>query len=174
MTYTYTGKLSTKIELYEFAVPYCTNYPVYLLVCHCPAGLNKSIDSRGVVAVLLMLQSWTPAASNFATPGMQAWTLSVEMFFTLFPTRLAICGGLQLRGITTGMILVGTAIVAFGLPTITPGTQSIPLIPNGSAYRCRATQFRVRFRPVTVQVYVHGAPNSKTLARGPITFLTSH
>ncbi len=177
MTYTYTGKLSTKIELYEFAVARIARiYPVYLLVLVIALPvLTSPMDSREVVAVLLMLQSWTPAASNFGyTWVMQAWTLSVEMFFyAIFPLVLAICGGLQLRGITTGMILVGTAIVAFGLPTITPGTQSIPLIPNGLGLPLPVLRsFEFVFGLLLCRFMFMAPQTARTLARGPITFLT--
>lgn len=177
MTYSYTGKLSTMIEFYDFAVARIARiYPVYLLVLVIALPvLTSPVDARRVLAVLLMLQSWTPASSNFGYAWvMQAWTLSVEMFFyVIFPLTLVLFRGLQLRGIIAGIILVGAPIVAFGLPTITPGTQDIPLLPDGLDLPLPFLRsFEFVFGLLLCKFMFAAPQTAQTLARGPMIFLS--
>lgn len=178
MTYTYEGKLSTRIQLYDFFVARVARiYPVYLLVLVIALPvLAKPIDAHGVVAVLLMLQSWTPASSLFGYSWvMQAWTLSVEVFFyAIFPFVLASCRGLKLPGVAAGMILVGIPIIAFGLPTVTPGTPDIPLMPQGLDLPLPVLRsFEFLFGMMLCKFLFAAPKTAQALARGWITFLTA-
>jgi len=174
LTYTYDEKLSTKHELYNFYVARIARiYPVYLfiLVVALPV-LPHPIDTRGVVAVLLMLQSWTPASSLFGfTWVVQAWTLSIEMFFyAMFPLALVSCRGLKLRGIVAGLILAGVPIVAFGLPTVTPGTVGVPLLPDLPLPALRSFEFL--FGMLICKLFFTAPQMAQAIARGWMTALT--
>lgn len=177
MTYTYEGKLSTRLQLYDFFVARVARiYPVYLLVLVIALPvLAKPIDAHSIAAVLLMLQSWTPASSLFGYSWvMQAWTLSVEVFFyAIFPFALAFCRDLKLPGVAAGMILVGVPIIAFGLPTVTPGTPDIPLMPHGLDLPLPVLRsFEFLFGMFLCKFFFAAPQTAQALAGGWMIFLT--
>lgn len=177
MTYTYQGKLSTKLALYDFAVARLARiYPVYLLVLVIALPIMAGrIDLYGAGAVLLMLQSWAPASSMLGyTWVVQAWTLSVEVFFyAIFPFVLALSQGLRMPGIAAGLLLVAIPIIAFALPSVTPGTHAIPLMPEGLDLPLPVLRSFEFVFGLLLCKFLFAAPNAaQLLARGPLPFVS--
>ncbi len=95
---------------------------------HRIARVGSPLSSKDVAAVLTMTQSWTaPASSDGYLWVMQAWTLSVELFFYVFFPAILLAAK-QLSAPATALAAMAAAIVnlLFGIPSITPGTSSIP------------------------------------------------
>ncbi|HEY0307225.1 MAG TPA: acyltransferase [Acidobacteriaceae bacterium] len=89
--YAYQGNLKTSRDLYKFFVARLARiYPVYLLATVLMALALRSLPHGHDWMVFSLVQSWTPAVSNSGYAWiMQAWTLSVEMFFyCCFPLLL--------------------------------------------------------------------------------------
>jgi peptidoglycan/LPS O-acetylase OafA/YrhL len=106
-------------------------YPVYILalVVAIPV-LTAPLSVRDMAAVLLMVQSWsTPSSNTGYLWVMQAWTLSVELFFYLCFPAILLCVK-RLDAATTAFVAAAAAalIVLFGISSIPPGTQSIPFM----------------------------------------------
>jgi peptidoglycan/LPS O-acetylase OafA/YrhL len=134
LTYTYTKSFSVKFAFMDFFVArFARIYPVYLLalIMILPV-LPKLLDAWSVLCVLIMVQSWTSPFSSFGgTWVMQAWTLSVELFFYLcFPVLLIWMRHIKLRMILVGIFFLSLIIVALGTPWIDPGVKFIPLLPK--------------------------------------------
>ena len=135
LTYTYQGKTLSARFIADFTVARLARiYPVYLaaLVLALPV-LAVPLSVAKAVAVLVMLQSWTnPSSSSGYTWVMQAWTLSVEVFFyALFP--FVLIGVRRLSGAACAVLagVVSVAIVLMGLSSVTPGTPVVWPIPVG-------------------------------------------
>lgn len=127
LTYTHQRDTLNRRFLADFYMArFARVYPVYLLALLIAIPvLVAPLTARDVAAVLAMLQSWTPPRSNSGYLWvMQAWTLSVELFFyVLFPAVL-LCVK-QLNAPTTAIVAAVAAalILIFGLSSITPGTH---------------------------------------------------
>jgi len=134
LTYTYTQIFATKFDLKDFFVArFARIYPVYLLalIIMLPV-LPKVLDAWSVLCVLFMVQSWTSPFSSFGgTWVMQAWTLSVELFFYLcFPMLLILMRHIKINMILVALSCVSLFIVALGTPWIDPGVKFIPFLPK--------------------------------------------
>ena len=101
-------------------------YPVYLL------ALIVALPVRGwpmtgadVVRVLLMVQSWTVPGSRLGWAWLlQAWTLSIELFFYLmFPLLLPGIRRLSAAAILGCIAVASALIVLGGLSSAAPGTD---------------------------------------------------
>lgn len=108
-------------------------YPVYIvaLLLALPV-LSAPLTTMNVATVLVMLQSWaSPQSSAGYLWVMQAWTLSVELFFYLFFPAILLCAR-RLNALGTGLVAAAAAglIVLFGLSSIVPGTTDIPFMSS--------------------------------------------
>ncbi|MDI1361138.1 acyltransferase [Methylotenera sp.] len=133
LTYTYTQKLAHKFKFADFFIArFSRIYPVYLLalLLMLPV-LPKALDTWSALCVLAMVQSWTLPFSGFGgTWVMQAWTLSVELFFYIcFPLLLLVMRNIKLNTIAVGLLLTSLLIVAFGTPWVDPGVKFVPFLP---------------------------------------------
>ena len=122
IAYTYEGKLSGRAALASYAAArFSRIYPVYLLALLLMLPFARSnLTAGGATRVLLMVQSWTaPSSAGGYTWLMQAWTLSVELFFYLCaPLLLA---GLHRAGPRT--LAAAAVVLALALPVLqVPGT----------------------------------------------------
>jgi peptidoglycan/LPS O-acetylase OafA/YrhL len=79
-----------------------------------------------------MVQSWTLPFSSFGgTWVMQAWTLSVELFFYIcFPLLLILMRNIKLKTIVVCLFVASSLIVTLGTPWIDPGIKFVPYIPT--------------------------------------------
>ncbi len=122
IAYTYEGKLGTRAALASYAAArFSRIYPVYLLalVLMLPFAW-PTLTGAGAARVLLMVQSWTRPTSDGGYSWMvQAWTLSVELFFYLCaPLLLA-----ALRRAGPRALAVAAVALALALPVLqVPGT----------------------------------------------------
>jgi peptidoglycan/LPS O-acetylase OafA/YrhL len=134
LTYTYTQKFAHRLDLVDFFVArFARIYPVYLLalLVMLPV-LPKALDTWSILCVLGMVQSWTFPYSSFGgTWVMQAWTLSVELFFYIFfPILLVLMRNIKLQTIVISLIVAALLIVVLGTPWIDPGVKFVPLLPT--------------------------------------------
>lgn len=126
LSHAHAGRFATAAQYRDYFIGrFARIYPVYLLalVLALPVVVPEVPLTTGrTVAVLAMVQSWTDA---YARSGyawiMQAWTLSVELFFyLLFPFVIT---GLRRVG-TAALLLLAVADAAFmisgGTATVTP------------------------------------------------------
>ena len=101
-------------------------YPVYVLslLFMLPWALNE-LDIGSVGRVLLMTQSWTVSSSPLGYSWlMQAWTLSVELFFYLsFPVLVSLCRRQGVGSLIAICVVLSTMIVTFGTSTIRPAAE---------------------------------------------------
>jgi len=106
-------------------------YPVYLLalVLALPV-LTAPLPLPNALAVLTMTQSWTTPASHLGMSWvMQAWTLSVEAaFYILFPFYWPVVRRMGRTGTIALAVACAVFIVAFGVPTVSPGVRTVPLL----------------------------------------------
>jgi peptidoglycan/LPS O-acetylase OafA/YrhL len=133
LTYTYTKRFAHQLNLVDFFVArFSRIYPVYLfaLLLMLPV-LPKALDTWSIVCVLGMVQSWTLPFSSFGgTWVMQAWTLSVELFFYIcFPLLLVLMRNIKLQTIVISLFVVSLLIVTLGTPWIDPGVKFVPFLP---------------------------------------------
>jgi hypothetical protein len=136
LTYNYTKIFANQFNFKVFFLArFARIYPVYLLalIIMLPI-LPKALDWLSAMCVLFMVQSWTSPYSNFGgTWVMQAWSLSVELFFYLcFPILFSLMRELRLRIILLGLLSASLFIVVFGTPWIDPGIAFIPLFSKDS------------------------------------------
>jgi len=134
LTYTYTKKFAVKVDLMDFFVArFSRIYPVYLLalLVMLPV-LPDALDTWSTICVLGMVQSWTLPFSNFGgTWVMQAWTLSVELFFYIcFPLLLILMRNIKLQTIVMSLLITSLLIITLGTPWIDPGVKFVPFIPT--------------------------------------------
>ena len=110
-------------------------YPVYLLALLVALPLRwDSLSALDAAKVLAMVQSWTlPQSSAGYTWVMQAWTLSVELFFyLLFPAIFYLvrkCGPKTLVALAAALSVL---IVALGLSSVVPSSTSSQLFGDGA------------------------------------------
>lgn len=133
LTYTYTTRFAHKFKFSDFFIArFSRIYPVYLLalLLILPV-LPKALDAWSVVCVLGMVQSWTLPFSSFGGAWvMQAWTLSVELFFYIcFPLLLFLMRNIKLHTIIISLLITSILIVILGTPWIDPGVKFVPLLP---------------------------------------------
>lgn len=134
ITYAHQGDAISRPFFGDFYVARIARvYPVYVLslLIMLPV-LATPLSLLDVISVLTMVQSWAPVLSAHGyTWVMQAWTLSIEAFFyILFPfIWLGLC---RLRRVTNIALMVtsAAAMVLFGLPSVVPGTVSLPFLPD--------------------------------------------
>ena len=134
LTYTYTKRFAHQIDWVDFFVSrFARIYPVYLLalLLMLPV-LPKALDAWSMLCVLGMVQSWTIPFSSFGgTWVMQAWTLSVELFFYIcFPVLLVLMRNIKLQTIVIGLFIASLLIVTLGTPWIDPGIKYVPFLPR--------------------------------------------
>lgn len=132
ITYTYDGRLRTRADHGDFFVArFSRIYPVYLLalVLALPFAWTALTPGRAV-AVLAMVQSWTFPASSFGYSWeMQAWTLSVELFFYLCaPLLLAALRRAPARALACGALAMALLMPILWVPMIHPGALA-PAVP---------------------------------------------
>jgi len=106
-------------------------YPVYLLalILDLPT-LAVPLHLPNALAVLTMTQAWTPPASHLGLSWvMQAWTLSIEAaFYVLFPLYWPWVRRMNRAGTIVLALACAAFVVAFGVPTISPGLTTVPLL----------------------------------------------
>jgi peptidoglycan/LPS O-acetylase OafA/YrhL len=175
ITYTYDGRLNSRRELRDFAVArFSRLYPVYLLALMLALPFPTfPLTWFDATAVLLMLQCWTMPTSPLGFSWvMQAWTLSVELFFYL-------CAPLILRSLRTvssRTLLVVAAIctgimVAVWVPAMTPTPDRyvgdiarylpVPLM--------RTTEFL--YGTVLCKLYVRHGDACRRFGAGPLVWI---
>ncbi|WCT73481.1 acyltransferase [Sphingomonas naphthae] len=130
ITYTYDGRIGSRRAFRDYAVArFARLYPVYLLalLMALPFAMAK-LTAGQAIAVMAMLQSWTLPASGLGLSWvMQAWTLSVELFFYLAaPLLLILVRPLQSRGLLALAAVLAVAIAMLWVPSIPPGTKELP------------------------------------------------
>ena len=130
ITYTYDGRLGTRGALWDYGVArFSRLYPVYLLalLMALPFAL-KTLTGFQAAAVLAMLQSWTlPASSLGMSWVMQAWTLSVELFFYLAaPLLLTVVRPMRSGGLLALAAGLAVAMSLLWVPSVPPGTTALP------------------------------------------------
>jgi peptidoglycan/LPS O-acetylase OafA/YrhL len=118
--YTYAGNLQTGRDLYRFFVArFCRIYPVYLLAGAMACAVGRHLPHGHDLTYFTLLQSWTPASSPSGYAWiMQAWTLSVEVFFyCCFPLLLPLVRRLQNRtALWAILVLSGILVGLLNLP----------------------------------------------------------
>jgi peptidoglycan/LPS O-acetylase OafA/YrhL len=126
LTYTHQEDQINGQFMFDFYMArFARIYPVYILalVIALPV-LSYKLSLISAAKVLFMVQSWTlPENDSSYVWVMQAWTLSVELFFyILFPALLLVTK--RLTAIPTGVVAAISAalIVIFGISSIAPGT----------------------------------------------------
>lgn len=134
LTYTHMNRFTHQLDLVDFFVArFARIYPVYLLalLLMLPV-LPKALDTWSVVCVLGMVQSWTLPYSSFGvTWVMQAWTLSVELFFYIcFPLFLVLMRNIKHQTVVIGLFFATLLIVVLGTPWIDPGVRDVPFLPR--------------------------------------------
>lgn len=106
-------------------------YPVYLLamIIMFPFVLGD-ISWIKALLVLSMTQAWTSAQSTHGYLWiMQAWTLSIELFFyTVFPFLLYIFARVKIFSPGNSLLLCSFFIVFAGSSTIAPGSQRAVIV----------------------------------------------
>lgn len=111
-------------------------YPVYALALLLALPVLKvPLSAIDGTYVLLMIQAWAPpeSARGF-TWIMQAWTLSVEAFFyLLFPLLMVAFREITPRANLIVSVSCALAIVALGLPNVSPGVMTIPFVGSHTA-----------------------------------------
>ncbi len=127
IAYTYEGKLTGRAALTDYAVArFSRIYPVYLLalLLMLPFAAGK-LSGAGATRVLVMTQSWTaPASSGGYTWLMQAWTLSVELFFYLCaPVLLWALRRAGPRALAAAAVVLALALPVLQVPGTPPGTM---------------------------------------------------
>lgn len=134
LTHTYIHRPWNARLWEDFAVArFSRLYPVYLFALALGAtALTAPLTASGAAAVLLMVQSWTAPSSNEGyTWIMQAWTLSVELFFYVtFPALLLALRSIPSRTAMVGAGLMAAVIVVLGLSSVPPGTNAVPMLPK--------------------------------------------
>jgi peptidoglycan/LPS O-acetylase OafA/YrhL len=109
-------------------------YPVYLLALVLALPTVVPLPRPGeALAVLTMTQAWTPPASKLGFAWvMQAWTLSIEAaFYLLFPLYWPWVRRLGQRGTMLLALACAVFILAFGVPLVSPGAVTVPLLGDG-------------------------------------------
>ncbi|MEM9204918.1 MAG: acyltransferase [Pseudomonadota bacterium] len=133
LTYTYghTNSLRTKRGLLRFALArFARIYPVFFLSLILMVPFVRVDDLFHAAPQFLLLQSWLPLTLStgefLANWNMEAWTLSLEVFFyLLFPALLLIALRLTTRGLVVLIGLCITLMVVFRLPEIRTGDNLI-------------------------------------------------
>jgi len=131
LTFTYKKVFAAKFNFKVFFLArFARIYPVYILalIIMLPI-LPKALDCLSALRVLFMMQSWTSPYSSFGgTWVMQAWSLSVELFFYLcFPMLFSLIRKSGVRILLLGLLTTSLFIVVVGTPWIDPGIDFIPL-----------------------------------------------
>ncbi|ASF45693.1 acyltransferase family protein [Methylovulum psychrotolerans] len=124
LTYTYRDGVSSK-KKYLLA-RFARVYPVYMLALIVSLPLvYANLHFSDYVFVLGMVQSWTPYNSSYGFMWiMQAWTISVELFFYLtFPFLIVFLKKIPTKIGLIFLIVIMFLIINFGLSTISPGSN---------------------------------------------------
>jgi len=128
ITYTYDGKLRDRAAIRSFAVArFCRLYPVYVLALLVTLPLAwQELRVRDAALVLAMVQSWTLPQSGLGYAWlMQAWTLSIELFFYLSaPILLVALATLSTARLAAVAGACAALMVALGLPSVHPNLAS--------------------------------------------------
>jgi peptidoglycan/LPS O-acetylase OafA/YrhL len=104
-------------------------YPVYFLALCVAFPLAKStLTFPEMARVLTMIQSWTaPSSADGFLWIMQAWTLSVELFFYLcFPVALIFIRRINKPSTVALAGILAVLMVATGSPSIMPTSPFLP------------------------------------------------
>lgn len=99
-------------------------YPVYILALILAFPFfGAELTAWEAVSVLLMVQSWVPLSSNNSFMWlMQAWTISVEMFFYIsFPLIMIFVTRMKFYTTLSCFLLISALIVYFGVAFGVPG-----------------------------------------------------
>ncbi len=109
-------------------------YPLYMLALLLALPvLTAPLASLDALSVLTMTQAWTgPASGHGYAWVMQAWTLSIEaVFYLLFPFYWPWVRRLSQTWTIVLALTCAALIIAFGVPTIGPGLETVPLLGAG-------------------------------------------
>jgi peptidoglycan/LPS O-acetylase OafA/YrhL len=132
LTYShYCDPIDSKFAKNFFIARFARIYPVYALALLFAIPTLMSSPSFGeTIAVLTMVQSWTPPNSDAGYAWItQAWTLSVELFFYLcFPGLLFLARRASTIQTVTLIVICALIIVTFGTPSIYPDSPPIPVV----------------------------------------------
>ncbi len=133
LTYTYRDFLDGRIALKRYFVArFARMYPVYLLALLIAAPFwYKAVRPMDVVRMLSLTQSWGASSSPLGYVGiLQAWTLSVEMFFYLvFPWLLRGAQRLRNHQIVFGIGVMYCTIGLLEAPVLHVGMSSVISAP---------------------------------------------
>ena len=133
LTHTYRDSLSGSADLRKYFVArFARMYPVYLLALLIAFPMwHKAVRPAEIVRMLTLTQSWGPSTSPLGYVAiMQAWTLSVEMFFYLFfPLILYGVQRLNVRQLRWGIGILYCLIVLSIEPVLHVGMPLGALVP---------------------------------------------
>jgi peptidoglycan/LPS O-acetylase OafA/YrhL len=132
LSHAHPGRFVTPAQYRDYFVArFARIYPVYLfaLVLALPVAVASVPLTRGrAIAVLAMVQSWTDAYGHTGYAWvMQAWTLSVELFFyLLFPVAITALRRLGSAALVLLLLLDAAFMISGGTATVTPWIELDP------------------------------------------------
>ena len=175
ITYSYIDRLDGRNGLSNFAIArFSRVYPVYLLALMVALPLAwAELDIRKMVLVLLMVQSWTLPGSHLgASWVMQAWTLSIELFFYLFcPAIILLCRNLSTRVEFIAAAFAAFVLVTLHIPTISPGYTDfvLPAVAYVPLPMLRSVEFL--YGMMLCRLYLRMGSGLKWLGSTPLVLL---